>query len=54
VPDDLLTIDLGEAYPQLKDLRLRGRLQGKRVVPYFNRADIDNGKHHCKNANYSG
>ncbi len=44
VPDDLLTIDLGEVYPQLKDLRLRGRLQGKRVVPYFNRADIDNGK----------
>lgn len=44
VPDDLLIIDLGEVYPQLKDLRLRGRLQGKRVVPYFNRADIDNGK----------
>ncbi|MGZ8257312.1 MAG: murein transglycosylase A [Gallionella sp.] len=44
VPDDLLTIDLGEIYPQLKDLRLRGRLQGKRVVPYFARADIDAGK----------
>jgi membrane-bound lytic murein transglycosylase A len=43
-PDDLLTIDLGEVYPQLKDLRLRGRLQGKRVVPYYNRADIDAGK----------
>lgn len=43
-PDDLLTIDLSEVYPQLKDLRLRGRLQGKRVVPYYNRADIDNGK----------
>lgn len=42
-PDDLLTIDLGEAYPQLKDLRLRGRLQGKRVVPYSNRAEIDAG-----------
>ena len=41
VPDDILTIDLGEAYPQLKDLRLRGRLQGKRVVPYYNRAEID-------------
>jgi len=41
VPDDLLTIDLGEAYPQLKDLRLRGRLQGKRVVPYYSRAEID-------------
>ena len=43
VPDDLLQIDLGEAYPQLKDLRLRGRLQGKRVVPYYNRAEIDAG-----------
>ncbi|HET7832944.1 MAG TPA: murein transglycosylase A [Gallionella sp.] len=42
-PDDLLTIDLGEVYPQLKDLRLRGRLQGKRVLPYYNRAEIDNG-----------
>ncbi len=44
IPDDLLTIDLGEVYPQLKDLRLRGRLQGKRVVPYYSRADIDDGK----------
>jgi membrane-bound lytic murein transglycosylase A len=44
VPDDLLTIDLGDAYPQLKDLRLRGRLQGNRVVPYYNRSEIDNGK----------
>lgn len=43
VPDDLLSIDLGEAYPQLKDLRLRGRLQGKRVVPYYDRAGIDGG-----------
>jgi len=43
VPDDLLTLDLGEAYPQLKDLRLRGRVQGKRVVPYYSRADIENG-----------
>ncbi len=42
-PDDLLQIDLGEAYPQLKDLRLRGRLQGKRVVPYYTRAEIDAG-----------
>ncbi len=42
-PDDLLTIDLGKAYPQLKDLRLRGRLQGKRVVPYYSRAEIDGG-----------
>ncbi|MBY0577106.1 MAG: murein transglycosylase A [Gallionellaceae bacterium] len=43
-PEDLLIVDLGEVYPQLKDLRLRGRLQGKRIVPYYNRAEIDNGK----------
>ncbi len=42
-PEDLLQIDLGEAYPQLKDLRLRGRLQGRRVVPYYSRAEIDSG-----------
>jgi membrane-bound lytic murein transglycosylase A len=43
-PGDLLTIDLGEVYPQLKDLHLRGRLQGNRVVPYYSRSEIDNGK----------
>lgn len=44
VPDDLLTIDLGEVYPQLKGMRLRGRLQGKKVLPYYDRADIEQGK----------
>lgn len=43
-PDDLLTIDLAELYPQLKGLRLRGRVEGKRVVPYYDRAAIDAGK----------
>jgi len=43
-PDDMLTIDLSEVYPQLNGLRLRGRLQGNRVVPYYNRAEIDGGK----------
>ena len=43
-PDDLLTIDLSEVYPQLKGLRLRGRVQGNRVVPYYSRGEIDNGK----------
>ncbi len=42
-PDDLLTIDLTELYPELKDKRLRGRVEGKRVVPYWSRADIENG-----------
>jgi membrane-bound lytic murein transglycosylase A len=43
-PDDLLTIDLTELYPELKGKRLRGRVEGKRVVPYWPRADIANGK----------
>ena len=42
-PDDLLTIDLTELYPELKDKRLRGRVEGKRVVPYWSRADIEHG-----------
>jgi membrane-bound lytic murein transglycosylase A len=40
VPGDLLTIDLGDVLPELKNMRLRGRLQGNKVVPYFSRADI--------------
>ena len=43
VPDDLLVIDLGGIYPELKNMRLRGRLEGRRVVPYFNRAQIEEG-----------
>jgi membrane-bound lytic murein transglycosylase A len=43
-PDDLLTIDLTQLYPELKDKRLRGRVEGKRVIPYWPRADIENGK----------
>ena len=44
VPDDLLTVDLGELFPELKDKRVRGRLDGRRVVPYWPRADIDAGR----------
>lgn len=40
VPDDLLTIDLSSVYPDLKGKRLRGRLVGKKVVPYSTRAEI--------------
>ncbi|MEP6997614.1 MAG: murein transglycosylase A [Betaproteobacteria bacterium] len=44
VPDDLLVVDLGELFPELKDKRVRGRLEGRRVVPYWPRADIDAGR----------
>ena len=39
-PADLLTIDLSEVEPRLKGMRLRGRLVGQRVVPYFSREEI--------------
>lgn len=39
-PPDLLTIDLGMLYPELKSLRLRGRMEGGRIVPYFSRAEL--------------
>lgn len=42
-PDDLLTIDLSSVSPELRNLRLRGRIEGRRVVPYFSRAEIDRG-----------
>ncbi|MGA7878590.1 MAG: MltA domain-containing protein, partial [Desulfoferrobacter sp.] len=42
VPPDLLTIDLNSFNPELyAGKTLRGRLVGKRVVPYFTRAEID-------------
>ena len=47
-PDDMLEIDLGDAYPQLKGQRLRGRLSGKKVVPYYKRAEIEAGAESLK------
>ncbi len=41
VPDDLLVIDLSSLYPELGSYRLRGRLEGRRVVPYWSRKEID-------------
>lgn len=41
VPDDLITVDLASVYPNLKNMRLRGRLVGKTVVPYSTRAEIE-------------
>ena len=41
VPEDLLVVDLGAVYPQLKGMRLRGKLVGNKVVPYHDRAQLD-------------
>jgi membrane-bound lytic murein transglycosylase A len=40
VPGDMLTIDLAGLYPELKGMRLRGRIAGNKVVPYFSRAEL--------------
>lgn len=41
VPDDLVVVDLASVTPEVRNLRLRGRLEGRRLVPYWSRAEID-------------
>jgi membrane-bound lytic murein transglycosylase A len=41
VPADLVAVDLEGINPELKGLRLRGRVQGNRVVPYWTRAELE-------------
>ncbi|MFH1814935.1 MAG: murein transglycosylase A [Pseudomonadota bacterium] len=41
VPDDLLVIDVASLHPDLKHLRLRGRVEGRKVVPYWSRSELD-------------
>ena len=43
VPDDLLVVDLSSLFPELKDKRVRGRVEGRKVVPYWPRAEIERG-----------
>jgi len=40
VPEDLVSVELASVYPALKGMRLRGRLVGKKVIPYGTRAEI--------------
>ena len=42
VPEDLIIVDLREIYPELKKFRLRGKVEGNRLVPYGNREVIEN------------
>ena len=41
VPNDLLTIDLSSVYPKLKKYKIRGKLKGKKIVPYDTRQQIE-------------
>lgn len=38
-PDDLIVVELADLYPELKHMRLRGRIEGRRLVPYYSRAE---------------
>ncbi len=40
-PKELLVIELHSLYPQLQGMRLRGRLQGNKVVPFYSRREIE-------------
>ncbi len=44
VPDDMLVVDLRSIYPELGDYRLRGRVEGRKVVPYWKRSEINGEK----------
>jgi membrane-bound lytic murein transglycosylase A len=37
-PEDLLIVELASVIPELKGKRVRGRLEGNKVVPYYSRA----------------
>ena len=43
-PDDLIRVDLAGLYPELEGKRLRGRLVGNTLVPYYTRDEITGGK----------
>jgi membrane-bound lytic murein transglycosylase A len=40
-PSDLITVELDSVFPELKFKRVRGRLLGNKLVPYYNRAEIE-------------
>ncbi len=41
LPEDLVVVDLSTINPELRHSRLRGRLDGRRLVPYYSRAEIE-------------
>jgi membrane-bound lytic murein transglycosylase A len=40
-PSDMITVELDSLFPELKFKRVRGRLVGNKLVPYYNRAEIE-------------
>ncbi len=44
IPKGLLRVELGRLYPELKGKVVRGRLVGKRVLPFFDRGAIEDNR----------
>lgn len=40
-PEDLITVELSDLYPELAGKRIRGRLSGNKIVPYYSRSSLD-------------
>lgn len=40
-PDDLITVELNGLYPELANRKLRGKLDGNRLKPYYSRGEIE-------------
>lgn len=38
-PNDMITVDLSAVYPELKNYRLRGRVVGDKLIPYYSRQE---------------
>lgn len=47
-PPDLLNVELATVYPELKTMRLRGRMSANKILPYWTRAEL------AKNGTLSG
>ncbi|MFA7084821.1 MAG: MltA domain-containing protein [Arcobacteraceae bacterium] len=44
-PKDLIVVDLGSVYPELKKYRLRGKIVGNKLLPYDDRANMKEDEH---------
>ena len=40
-PKDLVSVNLSSIYPKLKHFRLRGRVVGNKLIPYYKRSEFD-------------
>ena len=44
VPEDLIVVELADVHPELRNVRVRGRIEGRKLMPYPDRAQIESGQ----------